>query len=285
MTRNRSSNRLRSSLALVLLSGGLAVTMVYADAEPAVTPPPQARNSALQGQATPVPTDISLPPNDAVAAAARARKSYQSLVAERRARGAKPIGQQVEELSAATKQPLPAVQSSAYAILTLETPLPLDVYGDRLRRGLLAGVDQVTLYTELPDGYPFMVSGPPDADLLGALKAYMLRMAESSSSGAKGAAPAPAGNPSRTAAASADAVRFSETIRAALPDIDTQAVVLGFAVRVDKYLQRQGDILSQFKAAAVEVEPTPDLTPFKPVDGLFDQHAVEAFRKEHNRGR
>lgn len=267
----------RAIFVLVLLAAsGLTVTFGYAQVAPGSAFPPESGHQGVVGLATPVPA-LTTPTNDPADADARARAAHQALILERRNRGTRPVSQQLQELTTSIKQPSTNLQRSAYAIITLQKPLPVDVYRDQVVRGEFAEIDRVTLYLELADGYPFLVTGPPEGDLEGALASAMLRMADTAS-------PTPPANEVVETATSVASPgdTFASAARTAAKNVRTRAVILGFAMPVDKFSARETELRALHPPAAVEVEPTASLAPFKAIDGLIDESLIAALRAEHS---
>jgi hypothetical protein len=227
---------------------------------------------------------VPVQPKDAVRpgsaeARTRALQARQALTDKRRRTGSLPVAQQLRAAAASALLPLSRAYDGAFAVVTLAKPIPVDVYATRqplAGGGLLDATCRVTFYVELADGYPFEVSGPPNTDLVGRLRAGM---AETAAQLRARPAPGPLG--SAQGKQRAKRLMLAEQIEEARSSLRERAVVLGFTIPLRVYEQIGSRLRSAYAVAAVEVEFSSYALPFKNLAGVLDRQRVAELRKEY----
>lgn len=171
-----------------------------------------------------------------------------------------------------------AVERVAWIVMTLETPMPLDIFHAQLADGLGSLLGTGTRYTitaELDSGYPLVVSGPIGADLMTNLEAFHANMVRVH----RGNLSDSAALPSPGANSSAEEQLVVE-LESASTDLRRRVVVLGFTVPFADYEALASD-LAAYPVAALEVELDPNAAPFRAHDEILDLHEVGELRAEY----
>lgn len=147
----------------------------------------------------------------------------------RRTIGSQPLNVQLEDIAARSSKRTEEAEREAFVITTLKAPATWKQFREMARTG--AGpvprtAVSVTLYMELDNGYPFLVSGPPRADLAQSLRNVLQNLLSQGAS--------PSGSEELAPQAMSRNMDFKGIAEAA-SQIDDRAVVLGFAMSLDEF--------------------------------------------------
>lgn len=262
----------RRRIRLVLLTFlGFVVVAAGAEARSLLTPPPSTDSpQSPVEKAQPVPK-ISDVPNEGTTS------TNEDLKAERRRIGNLPLDEQVRRVSSETGRSEQEVWNTGTVVMTLEHPMPLDVF-DRFRtEDRLPRVVSATAYAELENGYPFRLSGPPHGEFRRKLSSFMANAADrfrdtrpgpESRNGSGSSQP-----PDREQAAAIEERR---------QELDDTAVIIGFLMQLDEFKGIEAEIRERFDFAATEVTLGGG-SPFKGVDDALTPKRVEGLRSFYTR--
>lgn len=254
-------------LLLLLVAGGAGVAGSLAASRPAPPSSPRTPEAARLVQATPPRTGD---PGE------RARDLQRTLRTERLRRGEMSVPDQVAKVAKETNQELGQVRESGTAIVSLATPMPFDVFEEDREAGRLPmGVQTVTLYLELPDGYPIQVTGRPGDDLAGNLDSFMatLTQRQATNPGKRETTSGETSGASETANNAADLTGARQTLR-------QLAVILGFTMAPATYERLEEGLHKSYRIATVEVTPGGG-APFKVVEAAVDSTHVSQWRETY----
>lgn len=210
--------------------------------------------SAVQSeQKAPTPA-MPAPKPTATMSRAQAKAALEKAREVRRQQGQRPVKEQL----AGT----PGISSgSAYVTATFATPMPWSTYkahqGTKGRYDLPGGVERITFYLELDNGYPFTLTGEPSHDLMGSLAAYL-------------------GDP-----------KVRRNYSFSIPDAQSlagRAVLLGFSMRYGDFAAQEAQLRDKFGLAAAEVVASADAPPIAKSERLTSQ-AVAGYRADYAAGR
>lgn len=263
---------------IVVLASTMTATWAQAPTPgPAPTPAPvdgAGDRAVAQG---PVLVPAPEPPDDnrqsRMAGRFEAQQASERLAAERRAIGQLPLEEQLT--AGVTSGTLPALSlDQAWAVVTFDVPMPIDVYRQVLLTDTFAALSseaRATVYLEMADGYPWTVSGPTDADLLGNLGAYMdnaiVRLRSEPGTEQHLATPGAAAN-------------FADAVEATLPNLEASAVVLGLTIPAEEY-RKVSAALETAGIAAVEAAADFGAAPFKNPSGRLDLAEARQHYADH----
>jgi len=243
---------------------------VLAPVQDPAAAPPNIPVTSSQGAFPLDPLDVS-PVAEGLAA---------TLVSERITRGALPVEVQIlQYIDLGT--PRAEVIETAHLVSTLRDPIPLVDFRKILEsHPALRELQGVTVYTELPDGYPFLVTGPAAqglAPVVANLEAFVGSAADAFSA-VDTAAPETL-NGVREPNRHADL--FAEHLRQFLPHLPSRIVVIGFTLplRGTEDLQAQLDVTFDF--ISTEVELTESAVPFYNGPHPLDDTAVSRLSSLH----
>lgn len=216
--------------------------------------------AAGQG-ADPIPfvTPSLVEESEAARAPVSEAENLQQATAYRRARGAIPVDQQVLELSAVAQQPRGDLESSSIAVLTLTEPPSLTELGkliDQLDPNS-TGEARATALLELPDGYPYIVSGPVETDFETAIHNVMTDTAEAAQRRMEAGV-------DRNELQDSEILQLSSFIaetEQARRELPGRVRVLGLSLPLPLFLEHEGAYRA-LGLAGVEVELGYGLTPF-----------------------
>lgn len=272
---------MRTSTQVLLVSSMLVLptlaVLSQADAGKVRTPPnnPDIPASA-PAQPLPGPpeaTDVERDPST------KARQVTLQHKKQRRARGDLPISEQVSLLADENDMSDQRVRDTGGVVVTFATPMPLGEYnmrvGNSTQNSLLKQAARVTLYIELDDGYPVMVSGPPGSPLAENARAFLRDEASSRRERASM-------KTGRDSSSDARDRRFATLAQRALDEFDQLAVILGMSMPLHTYADLQQEFHSNFDVASAEVIVSPGTTPFKAPDAPIDSEAVAAFQEHYD---
>jgi len=204
----------------------------------------------------------------------KAQDSALEVRNRRRLAGAEPVVGQVARFSSESSLPRDAVLDRGTAIVTFVKPVPADLFlRDVVSLQGGAAPTAITIYMELPDGYPFTVSGKPDQDLPHQLRAFMADMSESLR---RGQQVGPTTQRERQQL-------LADRIDAAIPNVSNVAVVLGVTFPLRSFLQNEPTIRDSYRVAAVEVDVSGNTRPFKNIEQRLDATILAQLRGEYSR--
>lgn len=212
--------------------------------------------------------EVSLSELDAAASTGTTAEatSLEDVIDARVAAAQVPVDEQLETLSSAMNENIGSLRESASVIVSLQHPMPYDVFEQRLSGDgyIPSGTQAVTSYVETSSGYPFTFTDAPGAD-------PRVRLAAMAESMTRPNSAAPPGDPLSDLRA-----EFREALEIPM----SRWLVLGFSLPYTQYKSEADAIATHLDIAATEVDLNASMPAFKPTvrpvstKWLGDLHAL-----------